>query len=114
MWSNYDSLHGNIFSFGEDFKFLNERIRASLLGGPTICFQVGFGKESKTSSAFFGLLPTPGYKRHCEINSDDKNWHESVTECANGENYKKIISYDFNGLYLQYCAQIRELLILYK
>ena len=97
MWSNYDNLHGNIFSFGEDFKFLNERIRASLLGGPTICFQAGFGKDALSLRPISDLLPSPGSKRHCEINSDDKNWHESVTKCPNGQNYKKIISYDFNG-----------------
>lgn len=74
MWNNYDATNGNIFSFGEKFKFLNEAIRASFLGGPTICFH-----------------------RHCEINSEEDKWHESVTRCPNGEPYRKIISYDFNG-----------------
>ena len=74
MWSNYDDLSGSVFSFGEDYKFLNEEIRASLLGGPTICFQ-----------------------RHCEIQCEDQALHESVTKCPNGQPYVKIVSYDFNG-----------------
>ena len=74
MWTNYDSNLGRVFSFGEEFKFLNERLRESLLGGPTICFH-----------------------RHCEINQSGGEHHESVYKCPNGLPYKKIISFDFNG-----------------
>ena len=73
----YTSHYCSVFSFGEDYKFLNEQIRASLLGGPTICFQ-----------------------RHCEIQSDDQTLHESVTKCPKGQPYVKIVSYDFNGNYI--------------
>ena len=74
MWRNYDSQFGNIFSFGSKYSFLNTRIRDSFMGGPTIIFH-----------------------RHCEINSHDEKWHESVIKLPNGEPYKKVISYDFNG-----------------
>ena len=74
MWTNYDVGQGKIFSFGEKFKFLNERIRESMLGGPTIIFT-----------------------RHCEIGKDGGEYSDIVYKCPNGEPYKKIISYDFNG-----------------
>lgn len=73
LWSNYDSSDGTIFSFSEKFGHLNEKIRAGLLGGPTICFH-----------------------RHCEIDATEK-YHESVHFTPSGEPYKKFLSYDFNG-----------------
>ena len=72
LWNNYCSDQGNVFSFSEKFGHLNEKIRAGLLGGPTICFH-----------------------RHAEI--DGSGFDKSVHLTPSGEPFKKFVSYDFNG-----------------
>ena len=73
LWKNFSSEYGSVFSVGEKFGHINQKIRAGLLGGPTICFH-----------------------RHCEI--DGEGFHESVHNTPSGEPFKKFVSYDFNGL----------------
>ena len=75
LWKNYSSEYGSVFSVGEKYGHINQKIRAGLLGGPTICFH-----------------------RHCEI--DGEGFHESVHNTPSGEPYKKFVSYDFNGKYM--------------
>ena len=70
--TNFSEEYGHVFSFGDKFGHLNEKIRAGLLGGPTVCFH-----------------------RHCEINSVD--FDDCVRLTPSGEPYKKFVSYDFNG-----------------
>ena len=41
--------------------------------------------------------PTIIFTRHCEIGKDGGEYSDIVYKCPNGEPYKKIISYDFNG-----------------
>ena len=74
LWKNYSSEYGSVFSVGEKYGHINQKIRAGLLGGPTICFH-----------------------RHCEI--DGEGFHESVHNTPSGEPYKKFVSFDFNGMF---------------
>ena len=75
MWAFYDESCPKMFSFSEDYGFLNESIRSKLQGGPTICFH-----------------------RHCEIKNKGR-YHSSVYTVPNGDRYKRLVSYDFNALY---------------
>lgn len=75
MWGKYDKTSPKMFSFNDKYGFLNTRIREKLQGGPTIIFH-----------------------RHAEIKLIG-NYVNSVYKAANGDKYKRIVSYDFNALY---------------
>lgn len=38
MWSKFDDKWGKVFTFGENFGDLNDKLRSALLGGPTIIY----------------------------------------------------------------------------
>ena len=74
MWKNYDKKSPKMFSFSQEYGFLNDEIRSKLYGGPTIVFH-----------------------RHSEI--DQTKFSGSVTKVPNGSPNKIIRSYDYNALY---------------
>ena len=72
MWQKYDRNTPKIFSFDENFGFLNQRIRDALMGGPVLIFH-----------------------RHCEITDVHKNYPKEVFVAKNNEKYTKLVSFDY-------------------